>query len=159
MLKGCASRYGNRRATLVLLAMLTLGSCSDYPRDIAGTADRVVRDQQIHIGFVAGELERGDRPAIDRFIAHLEQSTHARVVGKEANSEQLFEELKAGQLDLVVGRFADETPWQDDVAVIEPFSGHAQNGRDRLARAAARNGENRWIIQVEAATRNARSGS
>ncbi len=64
------------------------------------------------------------------------------------SAELLLPKLEKGGLDIVVGRFAAETPWQKRVTLL-PDSRRRKNDREALPLAAAvRNGENGWIALV-----------
>ena len=101
------------KAGLALGAMLVLlGGCGDYPRDVAHTSDRVKASGVIRVGLVAG----GDADTARAYIARVERATGARARATTGASEHLLARLEDGQLDLVLGPFAKDSPWADDVA-------------------------------------------
>lgn len=64
------------------------------------------------------------------------------------SAELLLPKLEEGGLDIVVGRFAAETPWQKRVTLL-PDPGRKKNDREALPSAAAvQNGENGRIALV-----------
>ncbi len=69
------------------------------------------------------------------------------------SGETLFKRLDDDSLDLVIGRFRADTPWTTMAAFSPPLASHGE-GKDRIElKAAMRNGENRWIMTVERASR------
>ncbi|MEO6389126.1 MAG: hypothetical protein ABIT16_11655 [Croceibacterium sp.] len=130
-----------------------MASCSTYPRDIDGTLDRIEQSHVVRVGLA--ELRPGQQAKAQQFIARIEHVTGARATIDMAPAEAQLARLEEGGLDLVIGEFADDTPWIETVAVLEPLDhravGHHQFG---LAPAAA-NGENCWIGLLEHEIRSA----
>ena len=71
----------------------------------------------------------------------LSRATGARPALEAGAAEPLLTRLEEGGLDLVVGEFAEKSPWSTRVTFTDPI---AVEGPVMLA-AAARNGENAWI--------------
>lgn len=138
----------NRIAALSLL--WTLAGCDALPRDPDGTLDRVRQSQTIRVGLTGPGVPQHAR----QLIAALAQQNGARVTLKEGSLEPLLTELNADRVDLVIAEVAKRTPWKTLVAPGPPLQVHGV-GRERLEwRALMKNGENRWITQVEAASRD-----
>ncbi len=148
---GCAPVIpAMRRGAIILL--LSLAACRPYPRDTAGTLDRIERSHAIRVGLIAGT------PGIDRakpFLTGLERATGAKAHPVGGSAEPLIAALNADQLDLVIGEFAADSPWIADVAVIEPLKMRRVGKSDLGLSAIARNGENRWIMLLEKHARDA----
>jgi len=106
------------------------------------------------VGFA--ELRREDEPAAHRFVAQLEQATGAQTTIDAASAERQLVRLEEGDLDLVIGEFAADTPWATSVAIIEPLATRRAGKRTLELAPAARNGENRWIALVEREVRDGR---
>lgn len=53
---------------------------------------------------------------------------------------------------MVIGPFAADTPWRSLVTLAPPIARRDVGERTILARAAVRNGENRWATLVERAS-------
>lgn len=134
------------KSLLPFLAAVLLAGCSDYPRDVEGTLDRVRAERIIRVGLVAG-TPRSER--LDAFLAALGRASGARPHIVSGSAETLFPRLDDGALDLVIGEFGEASPWVDEVAIIEPLVA----GEPALG-PAARNGENRWIMLVEKVVRD-----
>lgn len=137
----------------LLLAMpFLLSACADYPRDLEGTSEAIKSRKTMRIGIVAGSTS--DAAPRRAFIAELTRRTGARPFHVTGSAEALLLDLKSGKLDLVIGEFAKDTPWIDEVAVIEPIA-RRMVGKDELDLVPiARNGENRWVMTLETAVRD-----
>lgn len=148
-----------RRATRFgpALAALLLAACADYPRDISGTLDEIHVRGTLRVGFAAIQPE--EKEIARAFVARLERATEARAVATTAPAEHLLAQLEDGNLDLVMGDFAADTPWLSDVAVIEPLSERREGQRTIGLAPVAANGENRWIVLLEREVRNVRDGA
>lgn len=123
-----------------------LAACGAYPRDTAGTLDRIERTHEIRVGLASGTQ---DLAAAKIFVSRLERATGAKSRAKSEGIEALIAQLNAGDLDLVIGDVAIDSPWAADVAVIEPLT-KRRVGRSTLGLSPiVRNGENRWIGFLE----------
>ncbi len=142
----------------VLGLALLVTACGPYPRDIAGTSDRVAASKVIRVALVAGG-DAGERPAIERYIRALESETGARATLTGGAAEPLLAELEEGRYDVAFGSFAIDSPWIDDVTLIEPPLARRRVGkRDVGLMPVARNGENRWIMRLERIAREQGGG-
>ncbi|AHE52862.1 hypothetical protein [Sphingomonas sanxanigenens] len=139
-----------RGAALALL--MFLAGCDTLPRDPGGTLERVETTHRLRVGVAAGlPVSRTDRPA--RLIEALERRTGARAEIRRGAAEPLFVALRAGRLDLVIAPVAADSPWATDITFGPPLATTGE-GDDRLDLVAAmRNGENRWIMLIERASR------
>lgn len=141
------------RRTAVLLLTL-LASCGQYPRDQDGTFDRIRQSGQLRIGLTA--IEPADAGPSARFVSDLARATGARPTVSEGAAESQLALLEEGKLDLVLGEFAEDSPWLDDVAVIEPLTRRTRGERVVGLAPVAANGENAWIMLVEQVVRDTR---
>lgn len=146
------------RGARVLIAAAALGGCDALPRDPDGTSDRVRAGQVMRVGMVDGVVDREDRAVA--LVDLVAKAAGARPVASHGPLEPLLLALEQGRLDLVVGPFAHDTPWQARVALAPPLA-QAGGEADRFElRAAMKSGENRWIVLVERASRTvARAGT
>lgn len=124
----------------VLALPLLLAAC-DLPRDTEGTSERVAGDV-VRIGFVEDGNSYNQDPA---FL--LAAVLRGRGRYEHAAAEPLLEKLERGELDLVVGLFAEDSPWSKRVH----FSEHNFHG----FRIATRLGEHRWAMTVDRAAKGA----
>jgi len=146
------------RTWLVLGALAALAACGlEVPRDVDGTLARVRETHLIRVGLVEGPAGAAD-PAIAPFLARLRARTGAAPRIVRGSAEPLLAALEDGQLDLVIGEIAQDSPWIADVAVIEPLAERTV-GRRRLGLSPiARNGENEWVMLLEHETRELGAG-
>lgn len=94
-----------------------------------------------------------DRGRTATLIARLAQETGAKPRIARGAAEPLLADLEAGRLDLVIGPFTADSPWKIMVALGPPLATSGPEGARLQWQAAARNGENRWIMTVEQASR------
>ena len=67
--------------------------------------------------------------------------------------EPLLVALEGGRIDLVIAPFAADTPWADRVSLAPPLVAHGKDEARIEWRAAVRNGESKWVMTVERASR------
>ncbi|HET9639388.1 MAG TPA: hypothetical protein VFP12_09300 [Allosphingosinicella sp.] len=137
---------------LALCAALTLAACDRLPMDPDHTLDRVRAERSFRVGLIA----TGDSPVgaerQRQFLARVARATGASPRIEEGASEPLLIALEEGQLDLVIGPLSPESPWLGRVALLHPIGETVTPQRLALT-PIARNGENRWIMLLEAEAR------
>lgn len=137
------------KSLLIVAASVGLVGCDALPRDPDHTLERVRSERLFRVGIIAD----GDG-AIDgqgaAFIARVSQATGAKAAVRQGASEPLLLDLKAGKLDLVLGQVSPDSPWAPEVAILAPLS-EATAPHHLILSPIARNGENRWIMLLEAA--------
>lgn len=137
---------------LLLIGFVLLSACDALPRDPDGTLERAARDKSFLVGFASPDIAKDPRAA--SLVRAVEAETHAkaRVVG--GSGEPLLARLENGDVDLVIGRFKKDSPWQTEIAFgpVLATSGEASDPVE--LKAAMRNGENRWIMHIERASRS-----
>ena len=84
----------------------------------------------------------------------MSRETGARPELSTGAAEPLLLRLKQGALDLVVGPLAADSPWLDDVSIIEPLAERREGEEVVELSPIARNGENAWIMLLERAARD-----
>ena len=131
---------------------LALAACGPYPRDVAGTLERIEQSGHLRVGLT--ELRPSDEPAVRAFIARIERATGAKAELDRGPLESQLARLDEGELDLVLGEFAEDTPWLASVAVIEPLASRKRGERRFEVAPVTRNGENRWVALVEREVRD-----
>jgi len=137
-----------RRINLLLCAVLT--GCSALPRDPEGTSERIRKERHFTVGFVGSAAQD---PEAARLIAEIRRATGAHVSAQRGETEPLLQALATGKVDLVVGRFTRTSPWQTAVAFAPALSRPGPKQDEIEFKAAVRNGENRWLMLVERASR------
>lgn len=143
-----------RSPYIAAIAALALAACADYPRDAEGTLDDVRSSGTIRLGLAP--TAAADRPELRRFLGKLGQATGAQMQSIEGSEEELLAKLENGEIDLVAGRFAEDSPWVAHAALIEPLSSRPAGKRKIGLALAARSGENAWIGLLERTVRDVR---
>jgi len=126
------------------LGLMLLGC--DLPRDPEETESLVRENQVIRLGWVSGAEPD---PAADATLARLSDRTGARIERRDDESEALLSQLEKGELDLVYGHFAQNSPWATLVHFGDAEGWEEKPPKDlQVPRFAMRNGENGWIMTV-----------
>lgn len=131
---------------------IALAGC-DMPRDPEQTGALVRESKTIRLGWVT------DTPPdakVQRVLSRVGRATGARTQLMEGDSEALLGDLEEGKIDLVYGSFAMDSPWATHVHLGKALGWRAGPPKHVAApRFVYRNGENGWIMLVEAAAREA----
>jgi len=136
---------------LLMTGLVLLCSCNGLSRDPGENSQRVVRDKAFRVGFVTPEISNEIQTS--RLIDHLEKATGARSEVVAGSGEALLTGLQNGDVDIVIGRFQAESPWASEVSMGPALSESGMPGNPLELKAAMRNGENQWIMQIERASR------
>lgn len=136
---------------IFLTGVVLLSACNALPRDPRGTSDRIEHEHRFTVGFADGEAAR--EPQATALLKAIETKMRAKAVVVPGSGEALLKRLEEGGVDLAIGRFRADSPWQTDVA-FAPALRSAGTSSDALElKGAMPNGENRWIMTVEHASR------
>jgi hypothetical protein len=136
---------------VIVLAMLLLAACDMLPRDPAGTSNRIAQERAFTVALADPAIHAA--PEVQWLVHEIERRTGAKAHWQPGAGEGLFQQLDDGTLDLVIGRFLADSPWAMDVAFGPPLSKTGTKAAPLELKAAMRNGENRWIMTVERASR------
>lgn len=137
------------RLFLLTLVALFLSSC-DVPRDPELTEQQVRESGVVRLGWVEGTPAD---PAALAALTRILQATDATAQRVTGDSERLLGELKNGKIDLVYGRFAQQSPWAKEVHFGRALGWRAKPPKhEEVPRFAFRQGENGWIMLVERAS-------
>lgn len=142
--------------TLALTLVLGLSACSaDLPKDPDGTLDRItdgvvvvgITENPPHTqisddgGFAGSEVDIVTAWA-DGLDAEIEWVPGAEAV--------LMEQLKQGDLDVVIGGLTSNTPWSTHAALTRPYAETVRpDGKETDLVLAARMGENALLVNLE----------
>lgn len=140
-----------RGLVAVLTMTIALAGCGEIPRDPERTEALVRASGVIRLGWVEGTpLE----PKAGEVLTNIEHATAAKVERRNGDSEKLLRELEEGKIDLVYGRFAQDSPWATQVHFGYALGWRAIPPKHvETPRFAFRNGENEWIMRVEKAAK------
>lgn len=133
------------------LALLAPTACDMLPRDTEGTSARVEEARSFRVAVADPSLRSS--PQITALLREIEKRTKARPHWQQGSGEALFQQLDEGALDLVIGRFTADSPWATKVSFAPALSATGSKDARIELKAAMRNGENRWIMTVERASR------
>lgn len=136
---------------LLLATAVVCAGCDVIPSDPDGTLERVRGEGLFRVGLIASPAPPPDRAA--DLLRRLSRATGAKAAVEHGAAESLLTRLEEGTLDLVVGEFAEKSPWAAQVTLSEPIG----PGGPTILAAAARNGENAWIALVHREARAAAS--
>lgn len=139
---------------LVLAAVLALAGCGAYPADPAGTLKRVA-DDTLRVGAsengewvqFAGEDVQGTEADLVRDFAARIGADVEWVPGTE---HVLAEELKHGELDLVIGGLDDTTPWAQHGGLTRAYA-ESRDSRGSLHKHVmlVPLGENAFLLELD----------
>jgi hypothetical protein len=137
----------NRR--VLILAVLAVGACGDFPRDQQGTLKRIREEGVVRVGLVTGSDSAAEATRLRSLVERSAAAAGGRPLVLEDAAEPLLLRLEEGDLDLVVGAFDRSTPWSRRVHLLPPLAREARGKAEVETTAAARNGENGWIMLLE----------
>lgn len=141
---------------LVFSLCLALVACGPYPNDVTGTLKDIERTRTFKVGFA--DMRPADVAMAHAFVARIEQATGAEAAIDKGPAETQLARLEHDQLDLVIGEFAQDTPWGTDVTILEPLAMRTAGEHEMGLSPVAANGENRWIGLLEREIRDHAKG-
>jgi hypothetical protein len=142
------------KSRLIVACLIGLGMIGcDLPQDPEGTLDSI-RGQELRVGVLNyGENGRADRLVVERFAADL----RSRIAYRDGDAHALFEDLKRGEIHLVIGGVPETTPFASELGLskaVGPLVG-ADNDENRVM--AVRPGENAFLLKVNEAIEKAKA--
>lgn len=149
----CARRRGIGIAVLAVLTVL-ISSCGlTVPTDPDGTLDSV-RGAAMQVGVSPDEGlvdVDGAEPSgpLVELAEDFAESLDTRIEWTVGSEETLVGGLEAGDLDLAIGGFTDQTPWADRVGVTRGYEDiEGADGRSVIFLVPL--GENAFLSELEA---------
>ena len=140
-----------RSTGAIFVLAILLAGCGEIPRDPERTEALVRESHVIRLGWVDGTPVE---PKFVEVLAEVERATGAKTERRSGDSEKLLRELEEGKIDLVYGRFAQDSPWATKVHLGYALGWRAPPPKHVDApRFAFRNGENEWIMRIERASK------
>ncbi|WP_123698424.1 transporter substrate-binding domain-containing protein [Agrococcus jenensis] len=143
-----------RSTGAIALAVTVLTGCATVPADPDGTLERVqggvlrvgVTENAPWVELSDGGDPSGTEPAL---ILEFAERLDAEVEWTPGSEATLAEALEAGELDLVIGGFVEDTPWTEFGASTRPYveAGTAE-GNDKHVMLAPL-GENAFLVALE----------
>ncbi len=131
----------------IIMTMLALLAGCDMPRDPGETTDSIQQRGAIRLGLAAPLS-----PDSEQQVRAAAKDLQVRLDIVPGEGEALLRKLEEGELDIVHGTFASNSPWSANVHLGKVAGRRAQPASDEAApRFAYRNGENGWIMAMEKA--------
>ncbi len=94
--------------------------------------------------------DTGDPEGIEpKLIRGFAKDLDSDIEWTESGEEQLMEALERGDLDVVIGGFTDQTPWEEFGAVTRPYTEEKRDGKVRKHVMVVRMGENAFLVELE----------
>lgn len=139
---------------LLLLFLFQSLGC-DIPQDPNSTFQKV-RNEVMRVGIIeqspwATWTEDGAEGIEVRLLNEFADSCDAQIESTRGSESKLFELLKRGELDLVLGGLTTSTPWSTEVGLTQPYlkaDDPITGDRAEYVWAVAR-GENRWLLETD----------
>jgi len=146
-------RLGSKVA-MALAAALALAGCGTYPADPAGTLERVV-DGTLRVGASEnGKWVDIDGATVQGTEADLVREFAARIGAEvewvSGTEHVLADELKHGELDLVIGGLDDKTPWAQHGGLTRVYA-ESRDSRGSLHKHVmlVPLGENAFLLELD----------
>lgn len=145
-----------RAGAVLASSLLLLVAGCDLPKDPDGTLERV-SGGALRVGVVPGN----DRAAAEdrRIVDALAQALRSRPVFQHADAHQLFHELEQGRLDLIVGGLPTNTPFSKNAGLTRKAGPLMRPGSSQDRVLALPAGENGFLLAVNRAIEQAKSGA
>lgn len=150
------SRAWGARVAVASTAVLLTG-CATVPADPDGTLERVqggvlrvgVTENAPWVELSDGGDPSGTEPALILEFAERLDAEVEWTPGSEATLAEALEALEAGELDLVIGGFVEDTPWTELAASTRPYvEAGTPEGNDKHVMLAPL-GENAFLVTLE----------
>lgn len=131
-----------------LALALAMAGCDAIPRDPKGTSERIAATRILRVGLDGPVGANGER-----LVKELATVTGAEPALQTGALEAMIHDLDRGALDLIVAPVRADALLASEVALGPPLDGSDAGDRPVAVRALVRNGENRWLMTVERASR------
>lgn len=127
-----------------LALVFALCACAPFPRDAAGTTERIERTSIMRVGIVSGTSEWSEAAA----IAHQLASAHGAIIKtKPGPAARLLKDLDEGRIDLLIGEFGRSGPIAKETSLSEAIGQpEPKDGNLPVVRLARKQGENSLIL-------------
>lgn len=145
------------RVLVLVLVLVLLAGCSEqgFPRDPEGSLVRATGGQ-LYVGVSPNEPHTSvdDDGSVSgsevRIIEDWAASIDAEVVWTVGSESVLAERIKLGELDVLIGGLASDSPWTTHAAFTRPYAEvPGPDGTPRKLVIATRLGENALLVNLE----------
>ena len=144
-------------AALAVAALAAVTGACQFPRDVEGTLERV-QGGTMRAGITEHEpfvSLAGSRPTgVEvRLLEGFARELGAEVEFVQGSEEELVEQLREGELDVVAGGLTKRSPWKKEAAPTRPYATTHGQVADKAVTdrhvMLARNGENAFLVRLE----------
>ena len=143
-----------RLLTAMAASAVVLVGCATIPADPDGTLERVqggvlrvgVTENAPWVDLSGGGEPSGTEPTLVLEFADQQGATVEWTAGSEAT---LAEALEAGELDVVIGGFLEDTPWTEHGAATRPYVTAGTGEGDEKHVMLTPLGENAFLVALE----------
>lgn len=162
---GVAMKKVIRWLTVLLVLPMSLTGCvTHYPADPHGTLDRVAGGElRVGVSHSPPSTSLESTPPTGHevdLVNEYARTLNAHVTWTPGGEEELVNQMKNGQLDLIIGGLTKDSPWDKDVGLTRPYAESTdQFGDTQKHVMAVPNGENAFLLNLESflATHGGRS--
>jgi hypothetical protein len=119
------------------------------PRDQERTLERIAETREVRVGMTAAADQSPHYARLSNLLQRSAVAAGGSPRIEVGAAEALLLRLEAGELDLVIGEFDRSSPWYRRVHLLPPLATRSTGDSELEATAAARNGENGWIMLIE----------
>lgn len=140
---------------LIPLLLLTTGCVGTLPKDSQGTLDRVTGGVlrvgvSEHPPFTVVHPDGGISGQEVELLREYAAGIDAEIDWMPGPESVLAEAMKAGELDVVIGGFADDSPFTSDIAFTRPYTTMERpDGSTAKVAMGVRPGENALMVDLE----------
>ena len=122
-------KWGMKLMTgLVVILISTLAAFLQhihFPKDAEKTLDKV-SNGTLRVGFTNAEpwvypSALGAQGIEANIVTGFAQTLHAKVEWIKGTEEQLYNALRRGEIDILIGGITDKTPWKEEIGVTKPY--------------------------------------
>ena len=113
---------------LGLILMSTLAAFLQhihFPKDAEKTLDKV-SNGTIRVGFTDAEpwvypSATGAQGIEADIVTNFANTLHAKIDWVQGTEEQLYNALKRGEINILIGGITDQTPWKEKIGLTKPY--------------------------------------
>lgn len=136
----------------LIMGVLTLGGCDDYPADPDHSLQTIQQQKLIRVGVIDDRpwvyIENGTPAGIEATMMNAyAQSRGLDITWHPLSKADAFEHLKRGKIDVIIGGLTNASPRKKDAGFTRPYL-NAKDKKDQYVLAVPR-GENALLTDLE----------
>ncbi len=151
-----SARRSTRRALAAAAALVVAATgCGTFPKDSEGTLDRVrggtlvvgVSEHEPWTSVGPGDEVSGTEVAL---VEGFAESLGAEIEWEVGPESILADEVKRGQVDIVIGGLTSVSPWKSDISLTRPYTKvKSEDGKQQKMVMGVPKGENAFQVALE----------